>query len=245
MHVLDLTLTTLDETLALDEALLLEAEAGRGGELLRFWEWPRFAAVLGAGCKIAEDINLAACQVDKVAIGRRSSGGGTVLLGKGCMNFSLVLSYERAPELREIKSSYCYIFHLLCAAFGGLGLEVSCAGTSDLVVSTRSSPSLARKFSGNAQQRKRRFLLHHGTMLYDFPLDAIERYLHLPGRQPDYRGRREHRDFLVNLNTSAADLKRVLCAAWNADEAIATWPQEAVAQLVAEKYNQREWTHRR
>src|SRR5581483_7530419 len=38
MHFLDLTLPTLTENLALDEALLLEAEEG-GAEVLRLWEW--------------------------------------------------------------------------------------------------------------------------------------------------------------------------------------------------------------
>ena len=42
MHFLDLTLPTLPENLALDEALLLEAEAG-GPNLLRVWSWPNNA----------------------------------------------------------------------------------------------------------------------------------------------------------------------------------------------------------
>ena len=40
MDFVDITLSTLNENLALDEALLLEAEAGRSGEVLRVWEWP-------------------------------------------------------------------------------------------------------------------------------------------------------------------------------------------------------------
>ena len=32
-------------------------------------------------------------------------------------------------------------------------------------------------FSGNAQQRKRSHLLHHGSLLYDFDLKLIGRYL--------------------------------------------------------------------
>ena len=45
MRFLELTLSSPAENLALDEALLLEAEAGRGGEALRLWEWPRHAVV--------------------------------------------------------------------------------------------------------------------------------------------------------------------------------------------------------
>ncbi|HEV3117610.1 MAG TPA: lipoate--protein ligase family protein, partial [Gemmataceae bacterium] len=84
MYLLDLTLPTIAENLALDEALLLEAEAG-GAEVLRFWEWKRPAVVLGAGSRLADDVDEAACHADGVPILRRSSGGGTVLLGSGCL----------------------------------------------------------------------------------------------------------------------------------------------------------------
>ena len=49
------------------------------------------------------------------------------------------------------------------------------AGISDLAIG-------GRKFSGSAQQRKRRFLLHHGTLLYGFDIPSIGRYLRLPAR---------------------------------------------------------------
>src|SRR5687768_15507648 len=98
MHWLDHTLPTPAENLALDEALLLEAEAGRAGEVLRIWEWPTPAVVLGAGGSIADDVNKPACAADGVPIARRASGGGTVLLGRGCLLYSLVLRYDRAPE---------------------------------------------------------------------------------------------------------------------------------------------------
>ena len=45
----------------------------------------------------------------------------------------------------------------------------------------------------------RHHLLHHGTMLYGFDLVAVERYLRMPSRRPEYRQGREHRAFLVNL----------------------------------------------
>src|SRR5436189_5062888 len=88
LALLDFTAPTLNENLALDEALLLAAEAGKRGEVLRFWEWPMPAVVLGAGGSLTIDVNEQACQVDGVPIHRRASGGGTVLLGRGCLLFS-------------------------------------------------------------------------------------------------------------------------------------------------------------
>src|SRR5262249_51556743 len=146
------------------EALLLEAEGGRNGGVLRVWQWPQAAVVLGSGCRLAEDVDEAACRSGGVPILRRSSGGGTVLLRTGCLCYSLVLSYDRSAGLRDIRASYCYILGRMGDALADILPGIVCAGTSDLAAG-------GRKFSGNSQQRKRSFLLHHGTILYNFDLD--------------------------------------------------------------------------
>src|SRR5436305_8878106 len=116
MHHLDLTLPSPAANLALDEALLLDAEAGAGGEVLRVWEWPAPVVVLGSGCRLAEDVDETACAADGVPVLRRSSGGGTVLWGRGCLLYSLVLPYEHDPALAEIQSSYRFILGRVRAA---------------------------------------------------------------------------------------------------------------------------------
>ncbi len=236
MHFLDLTLPDPAANLALDEALLLHAETSGGGEVLRLWHWPAPVVVLGSACRLADDVDEAACLADGVPILRRSSGGGTVLWGNGCLLFSLVLSYDRAPELAQIGSSYRYILGRLAAALGLDGVRQ--AGVSDLAVGDR-------KFSGNAQHRKRTFLLHHGSLLYDFDLTLVGRYLRPPPRQPKYRSRRAHDEFLCNVPLTATQMKRQLRDAWGADVEQTAWPEEAVRRLSVEKYMRDEWTRRR
>jgi lipoate-protein ligase A len=238
MHFLDLTLPTLAENLALDEALLLEAEAGRGGEVLRVWEWSKHAVILGAGCRLAEDVDEIACQADGVPILRRASGGGTVLLGLGCLCYAVVLAYDRAPALREIRSSYAYVFERIQEQLADVLPNVEHAGISDLALT-------GRKFSGNSQQRKQSFLLHHGTLLYQVDLSRVGRYLRMPSRQPDYRQGREHGAFLMNVPLDAGELKQRLRRAWEAWDDTLAWPEPIVAQLVAQKYTTVEWVRRR
>lgn len=238
MHFLELTLPAAAENLALDEALLLAAESGDSGEVLRVWEWPTPAVILGSGGRVAEEAEEPACRADAVPILRRSSGGGTVLLGRGCLLYTLILSYQRDPALTDIRSSYRHIHERIAVALAeGVGV-LERAGISDLVLA-------GRKFSGTAQQRKRSFLLHHGTLLYDMDLSAIPRYLREPPRQPDYRAGRPHLAFVRNLPLSSADIKRRLQRAWNAEAAPFTWSAEVVRQLVAAKYANPEWTRRR
>jgi lipoate-protein ligase A len=238
VYFLDLTLPEAAANLALDEALLLEAEAGRGDEVLRLWEWLEPAVVLGSGCRLAEDVDEDACRADGVPILRRASGGGTVLLGAGCLCYSLVLAYDRSPLLQEVRPSYRYLLECLRAALADALPGIEMSGISDLTVG-------GRKFSGNAQQRKRTHLLHHGTLLHAFDLSLISRYLRLPTRQPDYRAGRSHADFVMNLPLAAPELRRRLRTLWDAEVALPDWPRELVRQLVEEKYRHPRWIHRR
>lgn len=238
MHFLEVTLPGLAENLALDEALLLEAEAGRGAEVLRLWEWRDHAVVLGAGCRLADDVDETGCRRDSVPILRRASGGGTVLLGPGCLIFSLVLARDRAPDLAEITPSHRFILEMIRQALCDLCPDIGYAGTSDLAIK-------GRKFSGNSQQRKRDFILHHGTLLYDFEIAKVSRYLKLPERQPDYRQGRRHGDFLTNLPIPASDLKTRLRTAWQANAVSPELPTAVMQQLLAEKYASEDWIRRR
>jgi lipoate-protein ligase A len=236
--VLDRTLPALNENLALDEALLLAAEAGEGGEALRFWEWPDPAVVLGAGGSVAIDVNEAACRADGVPVHRRASGGGTVLLGRGCLLFSLVLSYERAAELRDVNASYRWILGRVRDAVRPV-VPLELAGISDLAAG-------GLKVSGNAQQRKARHLLHHGTLLYAFDLPRVARYLNPPEREPAYRAGRGHGAFVTNVPADAGTLKRLLADAFGAKPGeVAERVLARVPGLIAERYGRPEWVRRR
>ncbi len=237
MHLCETTLPTLADNLALDEALLLHAEAG-GPETLRLWEWPRPAVVVGAAGKLAEEIDENACRADDVPIGRRSSGGGTVLLGGGCLLYSLILRFDRDPALADLRASYRFILGNILNGLNPLVPELTLQGTSDLALGDR-------KFSGNAQQRKRTNLLHHGTLLYALDATSLARYLQPPPRQPEYRGGRVHADFVTNLPIDGTTLKRMMKEIWQATDALPDWPREMTAMLAKEKYATDAWLRRR
>ena len=69
MQLLDRTLDDPRANLALDEALLEEAEQqGSHAELLRLWEFQQPVVVVGRSSRLADEIHLAACQQDQVAV---------------------------------------------------------------------------------------------------------------------------------------------------------------------------------
>ena len=92
--------------LALDTSLYDALESAAGEEALRVWESPARVVVLGRSGVVARDVEADACAADRVAIVRRDSGGGAVVLGPGCLNYSLVLSLGRRPQLRDVRASY-------------------------------------------------------------------------------------------------------------------------------------------
>jgi lipoate-protein ligase A len=148
--------------------------------------------------------------------------------------------------MREIHSSFRFILGQIRDAIAPFtthhsplanpGIEL--AGISDLAIA-------GRKFSGNSQQRKRRFLLHHGTILYALDTGLVDRYLRMPARQPEYREQRKHSEFLTNMPVDCDTLKLTLSAAWSAISITNAWPQDAVRQLAEDKYARPEWIRRR
>ena len=241
MRLLDLTLPLPAGNLALDEALLIEAENGTGGEVLRLWELPSLAVVLGAGGSVQIDVNRVACEADGIPILRRSSGGGTVLLGPGCLCFSLVLAYDRAPGLDQIPVANRYVLDRILTALQPAAGPAIVQGTSDLAI----LKDAVFKVSGNAQQRKRHYFLHHGTLLCSFDLRVIPNYLNPPERQPDYRKNRAHEQFLTNLPVTLQHLKQLLIDEWQPRGEYAPLPWQTLNQLLAEKYSLEEWNQRR
>lgn len=224
--------------LAGDEALLNWCEAGHGEETLLFWEPRETFAVVGYANKVATEVNIAACGAKGIPIFRRCSGGGTVLQGVGCLNYSLILRITDDGPLRTITSANQFIMERNRAAIesatGNRQPAISIRGHTDLCLGDL-------KFSGNSQRRKKNFLLFHGCFLLNFDLSLVGEFLRMPSLQPDYRTGRSHDDFLVNLNLPAAQVKAALQKAWNATDELQHFPEPEAQQLAAQKYSTAAW----
>ena len=68
MKLLELTLPTPSENLALDEALLGAAEAGQLDEVLRLWESVEPLVGVGRSSRVADEVNVEACRAAGVPI---------------------------------------------------------------------------------------------------------------------------------------------------------------------------------
>jgi len=238
--LLELSLPTAEENVALDEALLVAADERDGPAVMRIWEQPDYAVVLGASRRIADDVWADRCREDGVPIIRRASGGGTVVIGPGALNVALILPISAHPALASVDGAQLYILNRLAAAIRARGPEVEVLGSGDLTLG-------GRKFAGSAQRRLRRWILVHASILHNMPIARVCRYLRHPERQPDYRGRREHEEFLLNLPMHRTILNESIRSAWPLSHRLdgaSNVSRDLLETLLAEKFANRSWIER-
>lgn len=235
VYQLDVTLPTPEENLACDEALLDCCEAGLCDEVLRFWEPSQYFVVVGYANQAAAEANLTFCRQQSIPVLRRCTGGGTVLQGPGCLNYSLLLRLDGTHPVRNISAANNFIMGRHRDALTALlRSPVEQQGHTDLAIG-------GLKFSGNAQRRNKNFLLFHGCFLLDLDIDLVEKALNRPSRQPDYRLNRSHKDFLMNLKVPGHALKSALVKTWGASGPLLNLPATKIERLVEEKYGSAEW----
>lgn len=224
MPILDQTLNTEHENLALDEALLLAHDTSSGNaSWLRFWEYSKPFVVLGRSSKQSEEVNVTACEQIKASVLRRVSGGATIVTGPGCLMYAVVLNTDTEGKKLTVDSAHRYVLGRMTEALSQFCPTVKIAGTSDLVYEADQSADDGSaeliKFSGNSVRLVRNRLLYHGTLLYDFDLTLIEELLLIPPRQPDYRNQRSHKSFVGNLKATRQELVHTISNVWKATSA--------------------------
>ena len=238
MKYLDKTYPTPEENLACDEILVNLCGEKEGFECLRVWKPQQYFVVIGYSNKVEEEVFLENCKELNIPIFRRISGGGTVLQGPGCLNYTLVLRIADNKNLATIPDTNRYVMNKNRTALARmLGEKVKVSGITDLTID-------GEKFSGNSQRRFNDYVLYHGTFLIDFDLSIVEKLLKIPKRQPCYRQNRSHQDFLMNLHIPEQNVKDVLQQEWSAFETFPEISPQLLSKLIETKYSKNEWNLR-
>ena len=225
---------TVKEQLIWDEYLLRACEEGQIGPSIRTWVVNEATVVLGYSNRPDREVHMALCRQRGIPVLRRTSGGGTVLLDAGCLNYSLILPLAHHPSMASVTLTNQYIMEKqrrmleLC-----LGRKVALRGYTDLVIGER-------KVSGNAQRRVRSSVLFHGSFLCNADLGLIDEVLAFPSTQPAYRQARAHTQFLINLGISVSDLSQAVLSYWvkNPDDAINVGRSETIWQACHRRLEQ-------
>ena len=181
-----------------DKDLLNQANTQKKN-MIRFWESKDYAVVLGLSNKKEEHAFLERCEKDGIAIIKRISGGGSVLQGPGCINYAVYLNYVDYPICKNLNSTSNFVLNTVCKALQACGRDAHIKGISDIAIGDK-------KCIGHAQRRLQHACLFHGSMLNTFDISKISAYLKYPPKYPEYRKKRNHNDFLCNLQLKPEQL---------------------------------------
>jgi lipoate-protein ligase A len=154
----------------------------------------------------AHEVFLERCTADGVAVVRRPSGGGAVVLGPGVIAASVVAA---SAERSLFPDAWFRRFGgALAAALTGLGVPgVAMQGVSDLCLGDRKIAGSSLRLAGGR-------VLYQVSLLVDLDVALLDRYLRVPSREPAYRRGRPHREFVTTLRAAGFDFepKRALFA---------------------------------
>ncbi|MBI5503806.1 MAG: hypothetical protein HY899_03335 [Deltaproteobacteria bacterium] len=176
-----------------DFALLDRVEEG-AAPAVHVWSCTEPAAVIGVGQDATVEVDLDHCRRAGIAVLRRASGGGAVMVGRGTLQYAFALPYTLSPVLHDIGASKALCNQMLIRALAeaGAGADLLADRSGDLRVGDR-------KAAGLALRRRRRAMLLHGTILVEAEIQVLAPALRHPSREPDYRAGRTHEEFLINL----------------------------------------------
>ena len=188
-------LAEVEQALARELAALEAVERG-APPWFAVWTVSRASVVVGRGVDAASEVDERFCAREGIAVVRRMSGGRSVYIGPGTLQYGYALPYSLAPELESISGAkrFCNARTLraLRQVLGDEHARIEDEISGDLVVA-------GRKVAGLALRRRRNGVLVHGTILCDADIAAIGRALRHPVREPAYRAGRSHEQFLANV----------------------------------------------
>ena len=165
--------------------------------LWRFFASQQKAVVLARSNKPELEVEEERCHRAGVPILRRKGGGGTVVLGDGCLIFTMAFY---AKELFANDTYFAAVNDIWIEALKSIGIEgVRQRGISDLAVGDK-------KIAGTSLFRKRHLLVYQGSLLVNPDLEQISWFLRHPTKEPDYRQGRKHSEFITSLKELGHDI---------------------------------------
>ncbi|MCL2066006.1 MAG: lipoate--protein ligase [Treponema sp.] len=150
------------------------------------WQNDR-SVIIGKNQNTIEEINLPYIKEHNMNVVRRLSGGGAVYHDLGNINFTFITDAVTENPVD---------FHAFCEpikkALISFGVPVVFNGRNDMTVNEK-------KISGNAQYKKNKRVMHHGTLLYDADLEALSKALNVANDKIESKGIKSVKSRVTNI----------------------------------------------
>ena len=164
--------------MAIDEAIFTHAREEHSGPTLRFFQWEKPSISFGYAVKVEKELNIHHCRQQNIPIVRRITGGG-VVFHQCDITFSLIFPQDIVPDGESVLDSYKFINQIFILGLKSFGI------TGNFYDMSRQKGDMAegenvcfikptqydviyegKKLVGNAQRRKKNYILNHGSLLF-------------------------------------------------------------------------------
>ena len=155
--------------------------------------------VLGRSNNIENSINHKNVERDGIIILKRPSGGESVILSSNMLIFSFK---QKSKKIQNSVRLFKLINSKLIENLSKLGIEnLDSRGISDLSIGEK-------KIVGSSMFTKNKTIFYHGVLNISEDVELIEKYLKHPSKEPDYRKKRSHREFVSSLQREGYNLTK-------------------------------------
>ncbi len=237
--------------MGLDEAILKMAIEKKSPNTLRFYKWKPSTASIGRNQSLSNEIDVKFAKDKGFNIVRRITGGGAVFHDeKREITYSIVCPIKFLEKLgaNKVLEQFEIITQGIIKGLMIFGLKPE----KDVI----HCPAIlinGKKFSGNAQIRKKGYILQHGTILLDIDPELMYSLLKAPENVEKSKMVRSVRAKCIGIKNHIQNyeerklifsLKRGFEEALNielTEGIISEEERELAERLVREKYSNLEW----
>jgi len=224
--------------MGIDEVLMRNCTA----PVLRFFAWKPAAISIGYFQGLNEEVDLDKCKEHGVDYVRRITGGGAVFHDAE-LTYSFVIPEKDCPE--DILESYGIICGAIIKGLNKLGIDAKYAPINDIICN-------GKKISGNAQTRRNKVVLQHGTILLDVDVDKMFSLLKVPNEKIKDKLIATVKERVAGINKTydevASALRQGFKEQFNAElveDTLTEQELEQARQIAKASYSTNEWNHKR
>lgn len=236
--------------IAFEEALARARGCNIIDDTLRFFR-NKNAVIIGYFQKAEEEVNLDYLKKIDAQLIRRPTGGGAVYHDLGNLNYSIVVSYDRAKNMSPVDYIFSVLINGPINALNSLGFDARLENINDIVVNNR-------KVSGTAASASWNALFFHGAMLLNTDMEKLSSVLKISQKKLIDKGINSVKYRVTNLfeinnkisiddiiNSFVNSYKQLL----NYDNVYYSIPSkkeiEIAGLLYEEKYTKYDWNYNR
>ena len=240
--------------MALDEAILKAVIEKKSPNTLRFFKWNPSTATIGQNQSLSNEVDLKFCEDKGFNVVRRITGGGAVFHDfHGEITYSIVCPIKFLESLNafNVLEQFEIITQGISAALDIYGIEAEKG-----IIHCPAIFLDGKKFSGNAQVRRKGYLLQHGTILLDIDPELMYSVLKTPPNVSKTRMVRSVRAKVTGIKEKLKDydeqifiksLKRGFIQTLGIqlkEGKFSDYEFEIAKKLVREKYSNNKWLNK-